>query len=177
MGRGSAERAVGVDEVPPSVLALGSFPDIEYADLFSLPTDVRAPAEQWARAMFGDTPDLAEQFIWRVLLQLRLSRGRSAATVAGWRIGDRGDDWIRLEAASWFLTANLVVRAASGRVSLGTFVRYDRRVGRAVWLPLSAVHRVLVPRVLRAAEERLRSAAGQDRRPRSSTASRSLHNS
>jgi hypothetical protein len=154
---GSVVSAVGTGDVPASVLALSSFPDIDYADLFSLTTDLQATPEEWARAMFGDVPDLAEQFIWRVLLGLRLHGGRSADTVAGWRIGDRDDDWIRLEAGSWFLTANLVVRAAEGRVQLGTFVRYDRSVGRRVWLPLSAVHRRLAPRVLREAEGRLRS--------------------
>ena len=76
--------------------------------------------------------------------------------MAGWRIGGRGDDWIRLEAGSWFLTGNLLVRTAGGRVSLGTFVRYDRRVGRGVWLPLSAVHRRLAPGLLRDAEARVR---------------------
>ncbi len=154
---GSTEGAVGNGDVPASVLALSSFTDIDYADQFSRATDVDAAPEQWARAMFGDVPDVAERFIWRVLLHLRLSRGRSPATVAGWRIGDRGEDWVRLEAGSWFLTANLLVRAADGRVSLGTFVHYDRRVGRAVWVPLSAVHRRLAPRVLREAEGRLRS--------------------
>lgn len=155
---GSVASAVGTDDVPASVLALSSFPDIDYADLFTLTTDLRATPEEWARAMFGDVPDLAERFIWRVLLGMRLSGGRSPDSVAGWRIGDRDDDWIRLEAGSWFLTGNLVVRAAEGRVSLGTFVRYDRQVGRTVWLPLSAVHRRLAPRVLREAEARLRSA-------------------
>lgn len=154
----SVASAVGTDDVPASVLALSALPDIDYADLFTLPTDLRATPEEWARAMFGDVPDLAEQFIWRALLGLRLRSGRSSDTVAGWRIGDRDDDWIRLEAGSWFLTAALVVRAAEGRLSLGTFVRYDRRVGRTVWLPLSAVHRRLAPQVLREAEGRLRSA-------------------
>jgi hypothetical protein len=155
----SVARAVRTDELPTSVLALSSFPDIDYADLFTITTDLQATPEEWARAMFGDVPDLAEQFIWRVLLGLRLSRGRSSDTVAGWRIGHRDDDWIRLEAGSWFLTGNLVVRAAEGQVSLGTFVRYHRHVGRTVWLPLSVVHRRLAPRVLREAEGRLRSAS------------------
>ena len=128
---------------------------IDYADRFSLDTDSRATPDQWARAMFGDVPSAGEVLIWRVVLGLRLSRGRSPATVAGWRIGGRGEDWIRMEAASWFLGANLVVRAADGQVSLGTFVRYERRLGRFLWPPLSAVHRFLVPRVLRDAEKRV----------------------
>jgi hypothetical protein len=105
--------------------------------------------------MLGDVPDLGERLIWRGLLGLRLSRGRSPATVAGWRIGGRGEDWIRLEAASWFLLGNLVVETTGTQVSLVTFLHYRRHLGRAVWPPLSAVHRGLVPGLLRAAAARI----------------------
>jgi hypothetical protein len=143
------------EQVPGSVRALSSLPDPDYADLFILSTDIGATPEQWARAMFGNVPSRAEVLIWRVLLGLRLAAGRSPATVAGWRICGRGPDWIRLETASWFLTANLVVQTAGGRVSLATFLRYDRYPGRWVWPPLSAIHRRLVPRVLLGAARRL----------------------
>ena len=145
---------VGTQNIPESARALSSLPDVDYADHFTLATDADATPEQWARAMFGDVPSMAEQLIWRGLLQLRLSPGRSPATVAGWRIGGQGPDWIRLEAASWLLTANLIVRTGDRRVSLTTVVRYERRLGGSVWPPLSAVHRRLVPGVLRAAEAR-----------------------
>ena len=148
------DRAVGTHEVPGPVRTLSSLPDPDYADLFTLSTDTEATPEQWARAMFGDVPSVAERLIWRGLLGLRLTRGRSPATVAGWQIGGRGADWIRLEAASWFLTANLLVQTAEGRVSLATFLRYDRRLGRGAWPPLSAIHRRLVPGVLRDAAPR-----------------------
>jgi hypothetical protein len=151
------DSAVGKREIPGSVLALSSMPDPDYADLFTLPTDAKAAPEQWARAMFGHVPSGAELLIWRGLLGLRLARGRSPATVAGWRIGGRGEDWIRLEAASAFLTADLLVQAADGRVSLATFLRYDRGLGRVVWPPLSALHRRLVPGVLRHAAARVNS--------------------
>ncbi|MDX6239597.1 MAG: hypothetical protein QOG10_4412 [Kribbellaceae bacterium] len=150
------QSALGTDNIPESVRALSSLPDIDYADQFTLPTDAEAPPEQWARAMFGDVPNVAELLIWRGLLGLRLSRGRSPATVAGWQIGERGEDWIRLEAASWFLTANLLVQTADGRVSLGTFLHYDRHLGHGVWPPLSAIHRRLVPGVLRDAAAKIR---------------------
>lgn len=146
--------AVGVGKIPGSIRAFGSFRDPDYADLFTLSTDVRATPEQWARAMFGDVPGAGEVLIWRGLLGLRLARERSAMTVGGWRIGARGEDWIRLEAASWFLTGNLLVQATGGRVALATLLRYDRRVGHCWWPPLSAVHRRLVPGVLRGAAAR-----------------------
>lgn len=155
-GSPGAEAAVeGTRNVPRDVRALGSLPDAGYADMFTLATPLDATPEQWARAMFGDVPSAAERLIWRGLLGLRLTRGRSPDTVAGRRITERGDDWIRLEAASWFMSANLVVRMIGGRVSLVTLVRYDRTFGRLVWPPLSAVHRRLAPRLLHEAAARI----------------------
>ncbi len=142
--------------VTASDRARTSLPAIDYADRCTLVTDVHATPEQWARAMFGDVPSAAEWFIWRGLLGLRLRRGPSPDTVSGWLIGGRGADWIRLEAASWSLRGNLVVRTAGRRVSLTTCLHHDRTWGRIVWSPLSAVHRRLVPGVLRDAERRLR---------------------
>lgn len=149
-------KAVGTHELPESVRALSSVRHVDYADLFTLPTDVVATPEEWARAMFGDVPDAAEVFIWRGLLGLRLSRGRSPDTVAGWRIADRGDHWIRLEAASSLLTGNLVVLVADGQLSLATMLHYERRLGRLVWPPLSAIHRRLAPGLLSDAVKKVR---------------------
>ncbi|MEU4836214.1 hypothetical protein [Streptosporangium sp. NPDC023615] len=162
---GSAGGVVGTRDVPAPVRALGSLSRVDYADHFALSVDAEATPERWARAMFGDVPDAAESLIWRGFLGLRLARGRSPDTVAGWRIGGRGEDWIRLEAASWFLSCELLVRAAEGRVSLGTFLRYDRPVGRVVWPPLSSVHRRLAPGVLRGAAAELSAADRGDREP------------
>jgi hypothetical protein len=157
--RGSRQglRAPGGEQestVPESIRGLGSLPEIDYADLFTLRTKADATPERWARVMFGNVPSFGELLIWRGLLGLRLARGRSPATVGGWRIGGRGADWIRLEAASGALSCNLVVLAGDGRVSLATFLHYHRRRGRAVWVPLSAIHRRLVPGVLRGAASR-----------------------
>jgi hypothetical protein len=154
----SVHGVVGVHEIPGSVRTLSSLPRIDYADRFALSTDAAATPEQWARAMFGDAPGVAEWFIWRGVLGLRLRRGRSPATVAGWRIGGRGEDWIRLETASSSLGADLIVQTEEGRVSLTTCLDQGRRRDELVWHRLSAVHRRLVPRVLRDAERRIRAA-------------------
>ncbi|WP_411136441.1 DUF2867 domain-containing protein [Streptomyces sp. C10] len=156
----TVDSAVGVHSIPGSLRALSSLSHIDYVDVFTLRTDADAGTtpERWARAMFGDVPSVAEQVIWRGLLGLRLSRGRSPETVAGWKIAERGEDWIRLETASWFLTGNLLVQATEGRVSLGTFLRYDRRLGHCVWPVLSAVHRRLAPGLLRDAASDVRAA-------------------
>lgn len=142
--------------VTASARALTALPGIDYADRCTLGTDVDATPEQWARAMFGDVPSAAEWFIWRGLLGFRLSRGRSPDTVGGWRVGGRGEGWIRLETASWFLSGNILVQAAGDRVTWTTVLHHDRVWGRLVWPPLSAVHRRLVRQVLHAAEGRLR---------------------
>ncbi len=153
-----ASSAVELDEIPGSVRAMSSLLEIDYADRYALATDAEATPEQWARAVFGDVPDVAERFIWRGLLGLRLTRGRSPATVAGWRIGGRGEDWIRLETASSSLVANLIVQTTEGRVSLTTCLDQGRCRDEVVWQALSAVHRRLVPRVLRDGERRIRAA-------------------
>lgn len=165
-GQTAAVRGVvGTHNVPESIRVLSSLSRIDYVDVFTLSVDADATPEQWARAMFGDVPSSAERLIWRGLLGLRLSRGRSPETVGGWRITARGEDWIRLEAASWFLTGNLVVEATDGRVSLGTFLRYERRLGQYVWPPLSAVHRRLAPGLLPDAERKIRASPRAVRQP------------
>ncbi|GGQ76997.1 hypothetical protein [Couchioplanes azureus] len=147
---------MGTRKISKRIRALSSLRAVDYADQFTFSTHVDANAERWARAMFGDVPSLAERLIWRGLLGLQLSRGRSPTTVAGWQITGHGPDWVRLEAASWFLSANLVIQATDGRVSLGTFLHYDRSLGRGAWPPLSAIHRRLAPGLLRSAAEKIR---------------------
>lgn len=147
--------AVGTRNLPGSARELSSLPEVHYADRFTLTTDLDASPERWARAMFGDVPDAGQLFIWCGLLNLRLRRGRAPDTVAGWRVGGRGDTWIRLEAASWFLAGNLLVQTAPGLVSLTTLLSYTRLPAPLLWPPLSAVHRHLVPGVLDRAAARV----------------------
>lgn len=147
--------AVGIHNLPESILTLTSLPRIDYADQFTITTVLHASPESWARAMLGNVPSFAERLIWGGLLGFRLSRERSPATVAGWLIGKRGEDWIRLEAASWFLAGNLLVQRADRQVSLVTFLHYRHWLGHVVWALLSPVHRRLVPRILRNAVARV----------------------
>lgn len=133
----------------------------DYADRFALATGVEADPEQWARAMFGDTPGPFGTVVWRGLLQLRLERRRSTDTVAGWRITARNEEWIRLEARSWFLSGNLIVQVGPGLVALTTVIRYDRFPARWWWPLLARVHRRLTPGVLAEAAERLSGPAGR----------------
>lgn len=139
--------SAGLNGVPHETLTRSPLsPD--YADHFTRTVETRATPEQYARAMFGDTPTTSEIFIWRGLLQLRLSPGESPDTVAGWQIVERSPEWIRLETRSHSLTVNLVVVVLPNELQLTTLVRYDRPLGQWMWTPLSAVHRRLAPSVL-----------------------------
>jgi hypothetical protein len=136
--------------VSEEIRSLCSLSRIDYADLFS----VTAPAardsspEQWARAGIDVAAGAGGQFVWRVLLGLRLAARTSPDHVAGWTIGKRGEDWIRLEATSWFLTAHLVVRTEEDEASVATFIRYDRPPGSLVWPRLAVFHRRAMPGLL-----------------------------
>jgi hypothetical protein len=100
---------------------------------------------QWSRTAIGDVAGRGGQFIWRGVLGLRLKSRPSTERVGGWKIADRGEDWIRLEASSWFLTAHLVTRLDDGHLFAGTFIRYDHPIAPLIWVPVSAVHRRLMP--------------------------------
>lgn len=133
-------------DVPAAVRSLSPL-DPHYADAFSLvaPDAGRWSAEQWARALLDDVAGRTGQLLWRGLMGMRLGPRRGPDRIAGWAVGGTGAGWIRVEARSRSLTGHLVVVVEDDRVSLATFVRYDRGWGRAVWTPLSAVHRRVAP--------------------------------
>jgi hypothetical protein len=98
--------------VPEEIRSQSGLARIDYVDLFGVaaPAARKSSPEQWARAAIDTAAGAGGQFIWRGVLGLRLAARTSPDHVAGWTIAKRGNDWIRLEAASWFLTAHLVVR-------------------------------------------------------------------
>lgn len=153
--------AVGPRSLPAETLSRSSLADPHYADEFTLVTPVASAgtAEDWARAMFGDEPSATERMIWAGFLNIRLISGKSADTVAGWQIADRCDDWIRLEARSWFMTWNLIVSVGPDTVSLATLSRHDRHPFGVIWTLLSRVHRRLVPGLLRGAAGKMQMSA------------------
>jgi hypothetical protein len=137
--------------IPEAIRRLGGMDRADYIDLFTVTTDDAGSAspEQWSRTAIEDAADLGGQFIWRGVLGLRLVSPPATERVGGWKIADRGEDWIRLEASSWFLTAHLVLRVDDEHLSTGTFIRYDRPIAALIWAPLSAIHRRLMPGLLR----------------------------
>jgi hypothetical protein len=136
-------------DIPEAIRSVSGMGSPDYIDLFTARTDgAAASPEQWFRTAIEEVAGPRGQFIWRRLLGLRLKSGPSTDRVGGWKVGDRGEDWIRLEASSWFLTAHLVTRLHDGHVSAGTFIRYDHPIAPLIWVPFSAVHRRLMPGLL-----------------------------
>ena len=162
MSLGIIKSVVGPHNISASILALSSLPHISYVDQFTLsfrpfhPPSLSTTPEQWARAMFGNVPNIFSLLIWRGLLGLRLSRERSPSTIAGWKIGGQGEDWVRLEASGWLMAGNMIVRRGEGWVELVTTLFYRRWLGWVVWGILGGVHRSVVPGVLRGAVRRVK---------------------
>ncbi len=143
--RVAVEQRLPVDAGP----SLGTMADPDYADLFVMTGDVPGDSpERWARAMFDDVAGLTGQLIWRGILRLRLAPRAAPGHIAGWRIADANDLWVRLEARGPLVSGQLVVEVGEGKVSLATTVRYDRPPAAWIWSRLSAVHRRKAPALL-----------------------------
>ena len=144
--------AVELRDVPESFRRLDTLTRPDYVDLFTTTAigASRWSAEEWARAALEDTPTgRSAPLLWR-RLGLRLGPA-SPDHVQGWKIAARGDDWIRIEAESWFMTAHAIVRVDHDEVSVALFLRYDRPVAALIWPPVSVMHRRAVPVMLRQA--------------------------
>lgn len=160
--RDAVSTTVGLADIPDAIRDLAALADADYADLATAATGrVDASPEEWARAALEDTPTgRSAPLLWR-LLGLRLGPTPSPDHVQGWRIADRGDDWIRLETTSWLMTAHAVVQAADGQVSLALFLRFDQPVAAFIWPPVAVMHRRAVPVMLGQAVKAL-AARGED---------------
>lgn len=142
--------------IPPAIRALDALPS-DYVDLFTATARNAADVspEEWARAALEGASPAGRFIAWRVLLGLRLGPSSSADHVAGWKIVDRGHSWIRLEASSWFMTANIVFQVEQGQVAFASFIRYDHPPAAVIWTAVSAIHRRVAPDVLHHAVRRI----------------------
>jgi len=138
-------------DVSRAVLSRSSMVEPDYVDFFTATTALATShsPEYWARAVVARAAGLGGQFIWRVVLGLHLESTPTTERVGGWKIAECHERWIRLEAASRSLTAHIVIHVDAGEMSMATFLRYDRPFGAALWRTLSAVHRGLMPGLLR----------------------------
>jgi hypothetical protein len=146
-------------DVPESIRSLGGLANPDYLDVFTATTNEASerPAEDWARAVLEGGPYYIRLGVFvaqRLLLGLRLGPRRSPDYIIGWKIAARDHSWMRVEAASWMMTASLVFKVDEGGLCMATFVRYDRRMAALVWPPGSILHRklglALMRRALRA---------------------------
>jgi hypothetical protein len=158
--------------IPEVMRSLSGMESPDYSDLFTVTIKgaLDASPEQWARTAVEDVAGRGGQFIWRRVLGLRLTS--RPGRVGGWKIADRGEKWIRLEASSWFLTAHLVTRVGDGQLSAGTFIRYDHPIAPFVWVPASAIHRHWMPGLLEQTVRRRRrrsESAGQETHDRTAS--------
>jgi hypothetical protein len=145
-------------DVPEAIRRVSAMARPDYVDLFTVAARgaVEKSPERWARAAVEDTAGLGGQFVWRVACGLRLESRPAPDRVGGWKVADRGDRWLRLEAVSWFMTAHLVVMVDDEQVSVATFIHYDRLVGGVIWPTLAVAHRALMPGLLRGTAARVR---------------------
>jgi hypothetical protein len=153
--------------VPEAIRSLSTLAPPDYVDLFTVVTGAArgTSPEEWARAVAEEAAGRGGQVAWRVLLGLRLDPRPSPDRVAGWTIAGRGRDWLRLAAASWFMTAELVFQVGDERLSVATLIRYDRPIAARIWPPLAAVvHRRSMPGLLRHAARALDGLHGRARR-------------
>ena len=143
-------------DIPEAIRSLDPHAS-DYVDLF-VATTTRATdssPEDWARAAIQGAPAAGRFLAWRAALQLHLEDQPAPDRVGGWRISGRGDSWIRLEASSWCMTAQMVFYVEGGQMSFATFMNYDRRVAALIWTPVSAIHRAVAPDFLRGAVRRV----------------------
>jgi hypothetical protein len=142
-------------KVPEAIRSLGALANADYADIVTATVDeTPADPDQFIHAALKRLPRgllVFIPFVQRVFLGLRLKLRPSPDRLLGWQIADRGENWIRIEAASWFLTGHVVMHADEGLLSFASFIRYDRRLAALVWPPVSLIHRQVALALVRSA--------------------------
>ncbi|HST54533.1 MAG TPA: hypothetical protein VLJ42_01400 [Solirubrobacteraceae bacterium] len=142
-------------EVPEAIRSLGALANADYADIVTATIDVMpAEPDEVVHAALNRLPRgllLLIPFVQRVFLGLRLKLRPSPDHLLGWKIVDRGENWIRIYAASWFLTGHVVMHVDNGQISFASFIRYDRRLAAFVWPPVSLIHRRVALALVRSA--------------------------
>jgi hypothetical protein len=161
--------SVGVENVAAPIRSLTGLDHVDYVDVFTLSTPAAADwsPQRWARAVLEEAPAVRRfGFVpWRMLLGLRLGPSRTPGYVHGWKIADGDERWLRLEAASWMMTCNAVVRIEDDRISVALFVRYDNVLTALWWRAVSPVHRRAMPVILRQGLQVLTSTSAAPSRP------------
>jgi hypothetical protein len=142
---------VGLANIPESIRGLSSLERPDYVDLFAIDTARadRTTPEQWARTLFEETMlgHLAPN-AWRSL-RFRLGPRPSRDHVQGLKIVGVGEQWIRIETTSGYITLQFVVITEQNRLLLALFVHYDKPVAAVIFAPFAWTHRRSTPIMLR----------------------------
>jgi hypothetical protein len=142
-------------EVPEAIRALGALANSDYADIVTATIgETSAEPGQLIEAALRGVPRGLLAFVpivQRLVLGLRLELRPSPDRLLGWKIAERNENWIRIEAASWFLTGHVVMHVEDGEVSFASFIRYDRWLAAFVWPPVSLIHRQVALALVRSA--------------------------
>jgi hypothetical protein len=143
-------------DVPETIRALGALADADYVDIVTATADEipSGTPEELARQALSAVPRSLLSFVplvQRCLLGLRLELRPSPDHLLGWKIAERGEGWVRIEAASWFLTGHVVMHVEGQQVSFASFIRYDRWLAAFVWPPVSLIHRQVALALVRGA--------------------------
>jgi hypothetical protein len=137
----------------PEIRAMDTLSEPDYAAGWESTVesgDTRS-AEQWARATFEGAPRELRAFIvagWIAVLGLRLAPRSSPDHVLGWTIATNEPDRVIIEAPFRFGTAHNLLSLEGSRVLFATFVRYEKRGGRIVWLSAAPLHQRIIPYLL-----------------------------
>jgi len=146
---------VGIDEVPADVRSLSTMSGPDYVDMYGLASASEATAERWARVMYEEILGARGRFIFGRVLRLELAPPKVPGTVAGWRVAEQGEDWIRLEAEGKRLIGQIIVSTANGLLSVTTFIKYVSGLGSTTWTMWSIVHRQAMPKLMDDAADRV----------------------
>ena len=142
--------------IPEAVRALDTMSAPDYTDIVTATVEEmpeRTP-EQWLQVSLKGVPRgllMVVPFIQRAILGLRLQMRPSPDHVLGWKITDRGEDWLRIEAASWFMTGHVVMHVDDAQMYFATFISYDRWPAAFIWPPVSLIHRQVALALVRSA--------------------------
>jgi hypothetical protein len=143
-------------EVPAAIRSLGALADADYADIVTATLD-QAPSgtpEQLIQLVLQGVPRgllVFIPFVQRVLLGFRLKLRPSPDRLLGWKIAERDENWMRIEVASWFMTAHVVMHLDGAQISFASFIRYDRWPATFIWPPISLIHRQVALALVRSA--------------------------
>ena len=145
------ESFVGSANIPESIRCLSPLNPPDYADLFTIEmagAEETSP-EQWARTLFEETTlgQMAPN-AWRTL-RFRVGPRPSKDHVQRLKIADVGEQWIRLETASGYITLQFVVKTEENRLLLALFVRYEKPGAVVIFAPFAWTHRRSTPIMLR----------------------------